>query len=739
MFSVVVTERGGAQRRVDFESSEVTIGRVQGNDIILPKGNVSKRHCRIVHKDGRFVVVDLKSTNGTYVNGRKLTSPLVVRSGDKIYVGDFIIAIDQPELQGIAEEVEEPRTSAQLAAQPAAEAATRYDVTDDQVPDDYGAPDEAPAAPAYAGNQPAAPPYDEQEAYPPQNYAEPEGLEDFEELASDDDEDDDEGTEGPVPPEAMYTIAQRDEDAFEKLEQQGLEPESAQTQAEDGFLDEMLAPEPAPASPRHSAQPGPVRTTVRADASEPPLSYARPSAQPGPRQESMRPESARSESLRPAHAQPPAEPQPARRQTSRPSSRPESAPAPAAHVQAVPGHSVPSQAPPGQRRHRPTAEGLGARAPLRPSMEAGRVAAPSADGAAQLTPGAARRGAAPDGGRYGRLIELAIDALGTQPNDIDADAVIGALKGALSRLDEEQPLAGDELSRLRDRAIRELAGLGPLEVLLDDESLVFACVDGQGQVAADFGEGLAPLQPGFASPRAWRLCAERLRSRFKPTLASGAFEGALNGGARALLLEAPLAPQGAMLEVHRRLRTQTLTGLVQRGVLDAAQAKVLEGAVRGGQGIAVLAATRHALATVVGALAETLPSEQRIALLQGPEAIALNQPYCVELAFLAGGPQAQLNRLDVALALAVDALVTPIMTPDQLPDALQRLGAFVGTVLAGVLTRAPSRGKEALEHILASANLSPARRQQLIAEHFAYVLTVDLVDGQPQVTAIEST
>src|SRR5687768_11629025 len=95
MFTVVITEKGGAQRRMEFDKNEVTIGRVQGNDIILPKGNVSKRHSRIVLKDNRFIVVDLKSTNGTYVNGRKITSPLVVKAGDKIYIGDFILTLDE--------------------------------------------------------------------------------------------------------------------------------------------------------------------------------------------------------------------------------------------------------------------------------------------------------------------------------------------------------------------------------------------------------------------------------------------------------------------------------------------------------------------------------------------------------------------------------------------------------------------------------------------------------------------
>ncbi len=93
MITVVITEKGGAQRRLEFDKPEITIGRTKGNDIMLPKGNVSKRHSRIVLKDGRFIVVDLKSTNGTYVNGRKITSPVVVRGEDKVYVGDFVLSL----------------------------------------------------------------------------------------------------------------------------------------------------------------------------------------------------------------------------------------------------------------------------------------------------------------------------------------------------------------------------------------------------------------------------------------------------------------------------------------------------------------------------------------------------------------------------------------------------------------------------------------------------------------------
>ncbi len=67
---------------------------------MLPKGNVSKRHARLLYRDGRFIVTDLKSTNGTYVNGRKIAQATIVREGDKIYIGDFVLRIELGEGAG---------------------------------------------------------------------------------------------------------------------------------------------------------------------------------------------------------------------------------------------------------------------------------------------------------------------------------------------------------------------------------------------------------------------------------------------------------------------------------------------------------------------------------------------------------------------------------------------------------------------------------------------------------------
>ncbi|HLK35686.1 MAG TPA: ATPase, T2SS/T4P/T4SS family [Polyangiaceae bacterium] len=94
MFTIIISEKGGAERREGFDRGEINVGRVQGNDLMLPKGNVSKHHARLLYRDGRFIVTDLKSTNGTYVNGRKISQATIVREGDKIYIGDFVLRLE---------------------------------------------------------------------------------------------------------------------------------------------------------------------------------------------------------------------------------------------------------------------------------------------------------------------------------------------------------------------------------------------------------------------------------------------------------------------------------------------------------------------------------------------------------------------------------------------------------------------------------------------------------------------
>ena len=94
MFLITLAEKGGGTEQREYHKNEITIGRLPGNDIMLAKGNVSKYHSRIVAKDGKFIIVDMKSTNGTFVNGKKIAAPQVLKPSDQVFIGDYIINVE---------------------------------------------------------------------------------------------------------------------------------------------------------------------------------------------------------------------------------------------------------------------------------------------------------------------------------------------------------------------------------------------------------------------------------------------------------------------------------------------------------------------------------------------------------------------------------------------------------------------------------------------------------------------
>src|SRR3954466_2000635 len=93
MFLVTVAEKSGGSQQIQFEKPQVTIGRLEGNDIVLSKGNVSKYHSRLVAHEGKIVIEDLKSTNGTFVNKKRIAVKQVVRPSDEIAIGDYLIRV----------------------------------------------------------------------------------------------------------------------------------------------------------------------------------------------------------------------------------------------------------------------------------------------------------------------------------------------------------------------------------------------------------------------------------------------------------------------------------------------------------------------------------------------------------------------------------------------------------------------------------------------------------------------
>ena len=74
--------------------TEATVGRAAGCQIALPDDTyVSTLHARVFQRDGQAFVEDLGSTNGTYVNGDRVTSAVPLRRGDRLQVGSTVMEV----------------------------------------------------------------------------------------------------------------------------------------------------------------------------------------------------------------------------------------------------------------------------------------------------------------------------------------------------------------------------------------------------------------------------------------------------------------------------------------------------------------------------------------------------------------------------------------------------------------------------------------------------------------------
>ncbi len=77
-------------KRLDIEKEGIVIGRSEDADIPLDDQSVSRKHARITKQGKDFLLTDLGSTNGTYLNDVRIEEPSVLRNGDRIRLGTTI-------------------------------------------------------------------------------------------------------------------------------------------------------------------------------------------------------------------------------------------------------------------------------------------------------------------------------------------------------------------------------------------------------------------------------------------------------------------------------------------------------------------------------------------------------------------------------------------------------------------------------------------------------------------------
>ncbi len=90
---LVVVEPAAQRGRSYPLGNEASIGRAAGCQITVDDTYVSQIHARVFARDGQWMVEDLGSTNGTWMNRQKVAGPMVVTRGDRVQVGNTVLEL----------------------------------------------------------------------------------------------------------------------------------------------------------------------------------------------------------------------------------------------------------------------------------------------------------------------------------------------------------------------------------------------------------------------------------------------------------------------------------------------------------------------------------------------------------------------------------------------------------------------------------------------------------------------
>ena len=112
---VIVQDPEAGGRDLAIDKAEVVLGKHAECDVVLANSKVSRRHARIAVANGGFVIEDLQSTNGTFVNGERVTGPRPFEARDEIKIGDYVIRVEPK----AAPAAEKPKAAAKPPAEPA--------------------------------------------------------------------------------------------------------------------------------------------------------------------------------------------------------------------------------------------------------------------------------------------------------------------------------------------------------------------------------------------------------------------------------------------------------------------------------------------------------------------------------------------------------------------------------------------------------------------------------------------
>jgi pilus assembly protein CpaF len=319
-----------------------------------------------------------------------------------------------------------------------------------------------------------------------------------------------------------------------------------------------------------------------------------------------------------------------------------------------------------------------------------------------------------------------------------------AVRAAVARLlrDEEPLLSGARFDVLVAELVDEISGLGPLEPLLADPEVTEVMVNGPGKAFVERAGRLEPVALALDAPTILRLI-ERVVAPLGLRLdrASPLVDARLPDGSRVHAVIPPLAIDGPCMTIRRfGARAVPLTAFG----LDAAAAGFLRWAVAAGWNLLVAGGTSAGKTTLLNALSDAIPADERIVTIEETAELRLEQSHVVRLearppnAEGAGGVSVR-DLVRAALRMRPDRIVVGEVRGGEALDMLQALNTGHDGSLSTVHANSAHDALTRLETLVLFADVGlplAAVRAQLVSAVDAIVHVARRRGGVRAVEAI---
>jgi pilus assembly protein CpaF len=313
--------------------------------------------------------------------------------------------------------------------------------------------------------------------------------------------------------------------------------------------------------------------------------------------------------------------------------------------------------------------------------------------------------------------------------------------------DERLEISGREQTRIAEELANDMAGYGPLEPLLRDDSVTDIMVNGPMRVFAERFGKLELTDIRFRDANHVATVAQKIASQVGRRIdeSSPMVDARLADGSRVNVIFPPLALDGPCLSIRKFARHRLdLNGLVANGSMSAPVAKLLGIAARCRLNILVSGGTGSGKTTLLNAISRFIDEGERIVTIEDAAELQLQQPHVVRLETRppnaeGAGEVTQRDLVRNALRMRPDRIIIGEVRGPEAFDMLQAMNTghdgSISTIHANTARDAMTRTENMVQ--MASFSLpTVAIRTQIVSALDLIVQVERMRDGMRRITQI---